>query len=265
VRNYYEILGVRNTSSYEDIKKSFRKKAKQLHPDLKAFKDTHSEDEMKLLIRAYEILSNPQKREEYDFRLKSVLSAYSFNYREYLKTKKDDLKSQLQLILFDLMHGNTDEAIDVYNFYFALSPEVMEQYLNRTDYLECMFLLAEEFDKRGDYLTAFAFLKKIYEYENEKPFFKHFTVEIVERLKHLVCFKIMNLLSVDLTIAYIKQLIALNLSTRDNAYLYKRIAELYLINGKKKDASAFLQKCLKLDQKLNGLKKLKEKIGTVKR
>lgn len=157
MRNYYEILGVRSNSSSEAIKRSFRKKAKELHPDLKLSKGSHSEDEMKLLLRAYEILGNPQKREEYDIKLKSVLHACSFNYRDYLKSKKDDLASQVQLILFDLMHGNTDEAIEVYNYYFAFSPGDMESYLNRTDYLECLFLLAEEFDKRGEYLTAFEF------------------------------------------------------------------------------------------------------------
>lgn len=261
MRNYYEILGAKDTSSYEDIKKAFRKKAKELHPDIKALQGIRSDDEMKLLLRAYEVLSNPEKRYEYDIKLKQVLSAYTFNYRDYLKNKTDDLKSQSLLILFDLMHGDPDEAIDLYNKYFSSSPAVMESYLNRTDYLECLFLLAEEFDKRREYLIAFEFLKKIYEYENEKPFFRHFTVEIVERLKQLGCYKIVNVLSADIGIHYIKQLIRLNLPIRDNAFLYKRIAELYLIKGKRKDASASLRKCLKLDQKLNGLKKLKEKIG----
>jgi tetratricopeptide (TPR) repeat protein len=261
VRNYYEILGVRNNSSYEDIKKSFRKKAKELHPDVKAVKGINSDDEMKLLLHAYEILSNPQKRDEYDYKLRRVINVYTFNYREYLKNKKDDPASKLTLILFDLMHGFPDEAIELFNTYFASSPDAMETYLNRTDYLECLFLLAEEFEKKGEYLTAFEFLKKIYEYENEKPFFKHFTVEIVERLKQLVCYKLVNMLSTDISIRYIKQLLSLNLSARDNAYLYKRIAEIYLSNGRTKDASAFLKKCLKLDQRLNGLKRLKEKIG----
>jgi curved DNA-binding protein CbpA len=264
LRNYYEILGVHNNSSYDDIKKSFRKKAKELHPDLKVREESRSDEEMKLLLRAYEILGNPERREEYDIKLRSVLNTCSFNYRDYLRSKKSDPRSLMQLILFDLMHGNTDEAIDLYYEYFALSPDEMELYLNRTDYLECLFLLAEEFDKRGDYLTAFKFLKKICEYENEKPFFRHFTIEIVERLKHLVCFKIMNLFSIDLTIQYIKQLLKLNLSAKDNAYLYKRIAELYLTTGNRKNASVFLEKCLALGQNLNGLKKLKQKITAYK-
>jgi curved DNA-binding protein CbpA len=264
VRNYYEILGVGNNSTNEDIKRSFRRKAKELHPDLTSYRNpsAHSDEEMKILLRAYEILSDPEKREEYDYKLRNVLYACSFNYKEYLKQKTDDLGSQIKLVIFDLMHGDPDEALDVFNCYFGTSPEKMEQYLNRTDYLECLFLLAEEFDKRGEYITAFEFLKKIYEHESEKPFFKHFTVEIVERLKHLVCFKIVNLLSIDLTIQYIKQLIKLNLSDKDNAYLYKRIAELYLASGRRKNASEFLEKCLKLGQKLNGLSKLKQRIVT---
>jgi tetratricopeptide (TPR) repeat protein len=263
VRNYYEILGVKHNSSYDEIKKTFRKKAKEIHPDVVASKNMQSEEAMKLLLKAYEVLSNPRKREDYDYKLKALLRTFTFNYREFLKERKDDLQSQATLILYDLMHGNPDEAIETYNAFFGETPDEMEKYMNRTDYLECIFLLAEEFDKREDYLASFCFLKKICEYENEKPFFKHFTAEIIERLKHLVCFKLVNLYSIDLSIRYIKQLISLNLSIKDNAFLYKRIAELYLISGNKKNAFAFLQKCLKLGQKLNGLSKLKAKIGNV--
>lgn len=61
--NYYEIIGVENDASPEEIKKKFRELAKKTHPD-KTKED--SEKEMAELNKAYEILSDKESREKYD-------------------------------------------------------------------------------------------------------------------------------------------------------------------------------------------------------
>lgn len=63
-RDYYEILGVAKGASPDEIKKAFRKKAKSLHPDTN--KSPNAEAEFKELGEAYDVLSNPQKRQIYD-------------------------------------------------------------------------------------------------------------------------------------------------------------------------------------------------------
>ncbi len=62
--SYYEILGVEATSSKEEIKKSFRKKARELHPDVNKAPD--AEDKFKELGKAYETLMDDEKRATYD-------------------------------------------------------------------------------------------------------------------------------------------------------------------------------------------------------
>lgn len=64
-RDYYEILGVSRTVSPDDLKKSFRKLAMQFHPD-KNPGDKKAEERFKEISEAYEILSDPQKRQAYD-------------------------------------------------------------------------------------------------------------------------------------------------------------------------------------------------------
>lgn len=64
-RDYYEVLGVTKNSSADEIKKAYRKKAIQYHPD-KNPGDKQSEENFKEAAEAYEVLSNPEKKQRYD-------------------------------------------------------------------------------------------------------------------------------------------------------------------------------------------------------
>src|SRR5919206_641082 len=64
-RDYYEILGVTKTATVEEIKKSYRKVAMQYHPDRNPG-DKGAEEKFKEAAEAYEILSDQDKRSQYD-------------------------------------------------------------------------------------------------------------------------------------------------------------------------------------------------------
>jgi curved DNA-binding protein len=64
-RDYYEVLGIKKEASADEIKKAFRKKAMQYHPD-KNPGDKTAEEKFKEVNEAYEILSDADKKDKYD-------------------------------------------------------------------------------------------------------------------------------------------------------------------------------------------------------
>ena len=63
--DFYALLGVSSNASADDIKKAYRKKARELHPDANP-DDPEAENQFKEVSRAYEVLSDPDTRARYD-------------------------------------------------------------------------------------------------------------------------------------------------------------------------------------------------------
>lgn len=64
-KDYYEILGVSRDSSVEDVRKSFKRLARKYHPDMNKG-DKKAEERFKEISEAYDVLSDPKKKKNYD-------------------------------------------------------------------------------------------------------------------------------------------------------------------------------------------------------
>lgn len=64
-RNFYEILGIARDATPEQVKQAFRQLARQYHPDLNP-SNKQAEEKFKIVNEAYEVLSDPAKRSQYD-------------------------------------------------------------------------------------------------------------------------------------------------------------------------------------------------------
>ena len=65
-RDYYEVLGVSKTATEDELKKAYRKLAKKYHPDANPDNKEEAEAKFKEVNEAYEVLSDPKKRQMYD-------------------------------------------------------------------------------------------------------------------------------------------------------------------------------------------------------
>lgn len=77
-KDYYRLLGVKSNATNDEIKKSYRRLALKYHPD-KNPNDALAEATFKEIAEAYDILSNPKKREDYHYRR---FYTYNYKYRE---------------------------------------------------------------------------------------------------------------------------------------------------------------------------------------
>ncbi|OXA45692.1 dnaJ homolog subfamily C member 21 [Folsomia candida] len=121
---YYEVLGVERNAGDDEIKKSFRKLALQLHPDKNPDRADEAKAEFQVLQQAYEVLSNPQERSWYDLHRQAVL-------REGLDPDFDDFNIDLMAYCTSSCYkgfGDDDEGFyAVYRNLFAkLTTEELE-------------------------------------------------------------------------------------------------------------------------------------------
>ncbi len=86
-RDYYELLGVTREASPDDIKKAYRRLAKKYHPDIS--KDGTSAEKFKEVAEAYEVLSDPEKRAQYDrFGHVGPEQGFDFDIRDFRRARE---------------------------------------------------------------------------------------------------------------------------------------------------------------------------------
>lgn len=163
-KKYYEVLGIEPAATSEEVKSSFRRLAKKYHPDTTQDEnhDSATQDTFSRITEAYEILINPNSREEYD-RVNSVLkietvedlrsddhktstsvNALAKFYTDILKEKAIELEEQYQIKQLDFN--------SFYEFSLLVIPLIKERSNIHFDVDEYRFVL-KKFYRGGEFET----------------------------------------------------------------------------------------------------------------
>ena len=82
--DHYEVLGVERNASPEEIKKAYRKLARELHPDVNPSAD--ASEKFKQVTHAYDVLSDPQQRQQYDLGPQAGFGGQNFGFGDIFET-----------------------------------------------------------------------------------------------------------------------------------------------------------------------------------
>ena len=182
-KDYYSVLGVEKNASKDEIKKAFRKLAHQYHPDKKG----GNEGKFKEVNEAYNILSNDQKRKEYDTYGHAFGNAGGFGGFDFSQFNQGATQGFNDFDLGDIFgeffggrRGRTKRGSDIsvdieVNFYDSIFGTERKIILNKTSYCEnCKGSGAEKNSEMENCKTCNG---KGRIHETTKSFFGTFTTE----------------------------------------------------------------------------------------
>jgi curved DNA-binding protein CbpA len=257
VENYYSLLGVSQSATSGEIKKAFRERAKRLHPDIAG---EMAAGEMRKLLTAYEVLLDRDRRFEYDRAYSRFTRKYHFDYRTFLREQEDDPESQTKLIFFELLHLEEDAALGIWQKRGGLDFP-MEKYLDREDWMDCTYILAEELARRERYYEAFVLLLRLVREERRRPYFKHFMPELEGFLKEIIRLKLRASVDAETYVECIEALLELGFHPRDEARWMRSMAETLVRMGETGTAARVFREALKRDPALPNTLKLRRKLN----
>lgn len=256
MEDWYKILGVKPTASVAEIKHAYRAKAKKLHPDTaKGADNKASEEAFRILVRAYEILTDVRQRSIFDtsFIYNSRYSHGSrsedtFDYRRWLLSRTDD-ESRSKLVLWDLLHHREDDAVTEYkNLCIQKMGFSLSRWFTRENFMDYGFILAEELVLRAEYYDAVILLEQIIKMEYSYSYFRHFFPEVMDLARNVLCKHLEGSISDDLALEAWETALELKFDRPTDAVLLVKIASAYFRMSDMYTAKITLNEALKLDK-----------------
>lgn len=266
MEDYYKILNISPSASTAEIKRAFRKKAKEFHPDIPRNIQTQeakktNERALLQLIHAYNALLAARRQPQADYcYAHAARKSTPFDYRSWLK-EQADVQSMVALIFFDLFHSAEEEAVQEFLRLRSLDPSFsLRRYFSRGDFMDCGFVLAEELSFRDHNYESFMLLEQIILEEQKKAYFRHFFPEVLILVRKLIRERLPYTLADDLVLDCYEAALNFGLANKDNAEILKKMAEIYYRMGDFSTADGYAAASIRMNPRIRGIAKLKKKL-----
>ena len=280
ITNYYQILEIGCDATAHEIKRAFRKLAKKYHPDkidtnISPNQVENAKQMFREVCNAYDVLQDEQRKSDYD-RILQNIERNKQSYRSYYErlNRLNHDYAKLELLFQALLHQNYETGISMYEQLCRKCEKkgtewCIDDFFNYEDSRDCEFLIAEAYQKLGfsngdssvpDRQRKIEQAMHIYESllsaEGQRPCFKHFIKEVKDRLKRIYLFHFSvegHYLMCQIPLSKIQ---GLNLTKRETAWMYKKIAEFYVEINLFPEARQILLMAFELQPNLAGAKKI---------
>ncbi len=256
--SYYDVLNVGKDATQPEIKRAFRKLAKKYHPDTNPKEGDSAAKKLQEVITAYRVLSNERERARYD-----VLMQTNPTFEEEARrTQARTLKEYVTDILNDLLSGRSRRALNTYDELRERGDFKLEEFLDPKDYLDCIFLLAEQCEKAERFQEAAALYEELYEREKEPPRQRYFFETVESRIKKLYSRKLpREARTAEEEIACYERILKFDLDKSEKAFILKKIAEVHVRVGCEERAKEIFSEALNLKPGLKGTATIRESLG----
>jgi curved DNA-binding protein CbpA len=255
---YYDVLDVDRNATQPEIKQAFRRLAKKYHPDTNRKDSKQAARRLKEIISAYRVLSNERERARYDV----LMQASPGLEEEVRRSEARTFKEYAEQILSELLAGRGRRALSTYDQLTVRSEFDLYEYLDTKDYLDCIFLLAEQCERVNRFREAAELYEELYEREKEPPRQRYFFEEVKARIKKLYSRKLpRDAHTPQEEIGCYERILRFDLDKSEKAFILKKIAEVYVRIGDDKRAKQIFSQALRLKPGLKGTATIRESLG----
>ncbi len=255
---YYDVLDVERNATQPEIKRAFRRLAKKYHPDTSREESDEAARRLKEIIAAYRVLGNERERARYDVLMQAAPSVEKELQRNETRTREE----YAEQVLGDLLAGHGSRALRLYDELSAEEDFELENYLGIKDYLDCIFLLAEQFENAERFREAAELYEELYEREKEPPRHRYFFEEVEARIKKLYSRKLPRDAETPMEeIACYERILSFDLDKSEKAFILKKIAEVYCRIGQEEKSKEIFSEALRLKPGLKGTATIRESLG----
>ena len=249
MKDFYKILGVRKEATLAEIKRAYREKVKNLHPDLTG--DISRKDEFNEVVHAYRVLADAHQRSIFDesffFRAKAnPHNAQSFDYYKWL-SGRDDYESRAKLIFYTLMHNKEDEAVAEFKrMQMNHADFTLKDFFTREDFMDYGYILAEELVLREEFYDAFILLEQIIKMEYSYSYFYIFFPEVINFTLQILKRNVDGVLSDELALDVYERALDLELGKVNDAFFLRKMSEEYRRLGDLATSEICLREAVKM-------------------
>jgi curved DNA-binding protein CbpA len=216
---------------------------------------------MRLILEAYKILSDAEKRRAYDRELRRrERDNKGFDYHEFLQQRSDDPESQAKLIVYDLLHDLDEEALAIYERSKTFVDFRLERWLERGEAMDAEYCIAEEYEKRGKYIKAYQIYKKLIRMELERPWFRYYFEVVALKFRFLILQKMPGRIDEEDYLDRLDEAIELQIAPRETAQYLRKKIEILLHRGEVEAAEEAINQISLIYPKLAGFAALRSKV-----